>query len=81
MLKIATAAMQCERDKTKNLQKMLNLIDEASEQKADLLVLPEQALQGYLTSVVAMDASTDFSKNEFLYQYENAEIIPTGECV
>lgn len=81
MLKIATAAMQCERDKTKNLQKMLNLIDEASEQKADLLVLPEQALQGCLTSVVAMDASTDFSKNEFLYQYENAEIIPTGECV
>ena len=81
MIRTATAAMHCTRDKAENLKKMLNLIEEAADNGANLLVLPEQALQGYLTSVVAMDTSADFAKNEFLFQYENAEIVPDGPSV
>lgn len=81
MLKISTAAMHCERNKKANLEKMLSFIDASADNGADLLVLPEQALQGYLTSVVAMDTSADMSKNEFLYQYENAETVPDGPSV
>ena len=81
MLRISTAAMHCERSKEANLNKMLALVDEAADNGANLLVLPEQALQGYLTSVVAMDCSADLAKNEFLFQYQNAETVPDGPSV
>jgi len=80
-MKFSTAAMKCTRDKSENLKKMLYLIDEAADHGADLLLLPEQALSGYLTSVVAMDSSPDLSKNEFLFQYKNAECVPKGDSV
>lgn len=81
MIKVSTAAMRCERDKQANLKRFLQLIDEAADHQADILVLPEQALQGYLTSVVAMDCSGDLEKNEFLFQWENAELVPEGPSV
>lgn len=81
MIRMSTAAMHCTRNKAENLQKMLELIEEAASHGANLLVLPEQALQGYLTSVVAMDTSADPAKNEFLFQYENAETVPDGPSV
>lgn len=73
--------MHCELNKEANLKKMLALVDEAADSGANLLVLPEQALQGYLTSVVAMDCSADPAKNEFCYQYRNAETVPDGASV
>ncbi len=81
MLKVATAAIQCKRDKAANLAKILKNIDEAAANGAELMVFPEQGLQGYLTSVVAMDCSGDLEKNEFLYQWENAEEVPEGPSV
>ncbi len=81
MLKVATAAVNITRDKAANLEKFLKLIDEAAANGAQLLVLPEQALQGYLTSVIAMDLSGDMEKNEMMFQYKNAEVVPEGPSV
>ena len=81
MLKVASAAIQCQMNKAANLVKFLHCIDEAADHGANILVLPEQSLQGYLTSVVAMDCSGDLNKNEFLYQWENAEEVPDGPSV
>ena len=76
-VKFATVCMHVTYDKQENLAKYLDFIDEAADNGADLIVFPEQSLQGYLTNVVAMDVSlTD--RNEFDYQYENAEIVPDG---
>lgn len=81
MLKVSTAAINITRDKAKNLEKFLKCIDEAADNGAKLLVLPEQALQGYLTSVIAMDLSGDEEKNEMRFQYVNAEVVPEGPSV
>lgn len=71
--------MNCVFDKRANLTKYLKLIDEAANNQADLIVLPEQSLQAYLTTVAGMDMSEE--NNEFRYQYDNAEVIPDGPSV
>ena len=73
--------MNCCYDKGANLAKYLKFIDEAADNGADLILLPEQSLQGYLRNLSAMDCGTDQSKNEFIYQYENAETVPDGPSV
>lgn len=76
----ASVCMNVALNKSENLKKILSQIDAAAEHGADLVVFPEQCLQGYLTSVVAMDMScTD--KDEFAYQYANAETVPDGPSV
>lgn len=79
-LKIATVCMNVAMDKKENLKKYLEYIDTAASQGANLIVFPEQSLQGYLTNVVAMDVS-DSAANEFAYQYNNAETLPDGDSV
>jgi len=74
-IKLATASMNVAYDKQANLKKFLSLIDEAASFGADLLVLPEQSLQGYLPSMTALDMS------HYQYQYDNAETIPDGASV
>ena len=73
--KLATASMRVTYDKLLNLKKYISLIEEAAGQGADLLVLPEQSLQGYLPSM------TQFDKAHYRYQYENAETVPDGASV
>jgi len=75
MTKLATASMSVVYDKQANLKKYLTFIDEAAAQGADLLVLPEQSLQGYLPS------STQLNLSHYQYQYENAEFVPGGASV
>lgn len=76
----ASVSMNVDLNKERNLNKILNLIDEAAENSADLIVFPEQCLQGYLTNVVGMDMSNG-EKDEFVYQYNNAELVPEGPSV
>lgn len=76
----ASACMNVALDKKINLAKILKGIDEAASNGANLIVFPEQCLQGYLTSVVAMDMSGGES-DEFEYQYKNAEVLPDGPSV
>lgn len=80
-MKFATVCMNCVYNKKENLAKYLKYIDEAADNGADLVLFPEQSLQGYLRSLVAMDVSGNTETNEFLYQYENAEVVPDGSSV
>ena len=68
-------------NKKENLAKYIRYIDEAADNGADLILFPEQSLQGYLRSLVAMDVSANTQTNEFLYQYENSETVPDGPSV
>jgi len=73
--KLATASINVAYDKQANLKKFLSIIDEAADNNADLLVLPEQSLQGYLPSMTQLDLE------HYRYQYENAETVPGGSSV
>ena len=75
MVKIATTCLKSSYDKYENLKKLLEYVDEASANGADLIVFPEQYLMGYLQSLDQMPVS------DYKYQYENAETLPDGECV
>ena len=75
MTKLASASMNVVYDKKENLKKYITLISEAADSGAELLVLPEQSLQGYLPSMTQLDMA------HYRYQYENAETIPDGASV
>jgi len=72
---LATASMNVKHDKNANLMKYMAMIDEASSNGADLLVFPEQSLQGYLPTMTELDMA------HYDYQYENSETIPAGSSV
>ena len=74
-IKLATVSMNVVYKKQENLKKCLSYIDEAASQGANLLVLPELSLQGYLPSLTQLDMP------HYQYQYENAEIVPDGASV
>lgn len=73
MVKVATCCMNCVYDKSANLKKYMDFIDEAASNGADLIVFPEQSLQAYLKSLSAMPFS------DYEYQHDNAEVVPDGE--
>ncbi len=72
---IATVAMPAVYDKQQNLRTMLNELNQAASEGADLIVFPEQSLQGYLTDTLNYDLEN------VAYQFDQAEIIPQGECI
>lgn len=72
---IATAAIRAVHDPAVNLQTILQTIEDAASQGAELLVLPEQALQGYLPSL------TNYDLEHTTYQVNQAERISDGEGV
>ena len=73
MVKVAACCMNCVYDKSANLKKYMDFIDEAASNGADLIVFPEQSLQAYLKSLSAMPFS------DYEYQHDNAEVVPDGE--
>lgn len=73
MAKIAAVSMHSIPDKTANLKKFIELIDEAAKQDVDLVAFPELALQCYPPSMGMYDPI----ENE--YQHKNAELVPEGE--
>lgn len=75
MTRIATVSMNVSYDKNENLQKYFKFMEEAANHQADLVVFPEQSLQGYLPSMSQLDLS------HYQYQYENAEIISEGNAI
>lgn len=72
--------MNCTYNKEVNLSKYLYYMKKAASEGADLIVFPEQSLQGYLTDVAAMNM-TGSEENDFRYQYENAETLPDGPSI
>jgi len=74
-IKVATVAMDVVFDKQVNLNKYLSFIEQAAFQGVDLIVFPEQSLQGYLKNLFSLDL------DNVRYQYENAETISEGPSV
>ncbi|GCE15754.1 carbon-nitrogen hydrolase family protein [Tengunoibacter tsumagoiensis] len=72
MYTVATVSMQVSFDREKNLSRYLYYLDRASEIGADLLVLPEQSLQGYLQNIA------ELRMESLEYQYAHAEPVPAG---
>lgn len=75
MVTVATVAMRAVHDKAANLASMLATIESSAQQGADLVVFPEQCLQGYLPSLV------DYDLDHVTYQVANAETVPGGPSV
>lgn len=73
MVKVATCCIHCVYDKSVNLKKYMDFIDEAASNGANLIVFPEQSLQAYLQDLGAMPLS------DYTYQHDNAEVVPDGE--
>jgi predicted amidohydrolase len=68
---VATASMRVVHDKQANLNKYRAFINQAALSHADLLVLPEQSLQGYIWGI-----SHSISPEEYRYHLEMAEAVP-----
>ncbi len=68
---IAAVNMNVAHDKSANLRKMELFIEEGAAQSADLIVFPEQALQGCMWSL-----SHEVTLKEWLAHHEAAEPIP-----
>ncbi|MEU6647186.1 carbon-nitrogen hydrolase family protein [Saccharomonospora sp. NPDC046836] len=73
--KIASVAMRAVHDPRVNLSVILRTIDEAAAAGADLVVFPEQCLQGYLPSL------TRYDLDHVAYQHEHAERVRDGPSV
>jgi len=72
---VAAVAMRAVHDKAANLAAMLATIEQCATQGADLVVFPEQCLQGYLPSL------TNYDLTHVSYQVENAETVAAGPSV
>lgn len=74
-IRIATVALDVTFDPAANLASIEREIRSAAAEGADLIVLPEQALQGYLTSTTALDF------DNVAYQFANAETVSGGASI
>ncbi|WP_407311648.1 carbon-nitrogen hydrolase family protein [Pseudomonas sp. nanlin1] len=74
-IKIATVAMEATYDKAYNLEKMLAHLQLAAAEGADLVVFPEQVLQGYLSNTTELDFAN------VAHQFAAAEPVPSGPSV
>jgi len=68
---IASANVQLKHDKEANIKHFFDMIDDAADSGAQLIVFPECALQGYLFGI-----NHSFTKDEWEYHYANAEAVP-----
>jgi predicted amidohydrolase len=68
---VAAAAMQVMHNKSQNLKKYRQFVDQAAAEGVRLLVFPEVSLQGFLFHL-----DHHFDPQESLYHWENAEHVP-----
>lgn len=81
-VKLAVGSMQCTFHKATNLNKMLEMVDEAADHGANLLVLPESCLTGYLSTITHVHFDQlDDSKSEYYSKWVEAEPVPDGPSV
>jgi predicted amidohydrolase len=72
--RLAAANMAVTQDKSQNLDRIIALIGRAARQRADLLVLPELALQGYADLTVPPNTNAQAKQRRKLLQI--AETVP-----
>jgi predicted amidohydrolase len=71
---LAAANVRIEHDKSRNLGKFLDLIDEAAAKGVDILVLPEMGLQGYADFAFAVGEKGAAAQKQ--YYFREAESVP-----
>jgi len=71
---IAAANVQITHNKSHNLGKFVEMIDEAAAKGADLLVLPEVGLQGYLDLAFGLGSPSSVAQKQ--HYFAQAETIP-----
>ena len=71
---LAAACMHVVHDKKKNTAKYVEFIEEAANQKVDLLVFPEVSLQGYLRKMSEVDYAS--RKDQIHYYLSEGEKVP-----
>ena len=71
---LAAANIKIVHDKTRNLKRFIELIDEAAGQGVDVLVLPEAGLQGYAD--FALPTGSKAGAEQKRYYFSEAETIP-----
>ncbi len=71
---LAAANVRIVHDKTRNLKRFVDLIEEAADQGADVLVLPEVGLQGYADFALLMGSKACAEQKQ--YYLREAETIP-----
>lgn len=71
---LGTTSLCWSRDKSRNFDKILEMIVEAGEEGVDVLVFPEMAVQGYLTLGASRGDEAAIAQQE--YYYATAETIP-----
>jgi predicted amidohydrolase len=76
MVTLAAVSMLAEHDPSKNIEKIIEYIEKASEEGASLVVFPEGCLQGYLWTYSWEDCTFKEDEQQKQYFYENAETIP-----
>ncbi len=75
MVKIATVSMSLDpRDKKLNRDNMIDYIEQAADQQVDLIVFPEEALNGFGTVGIQQ-----FKGEDKLALLELSELVPDGE--
>ncbi|MFM2479448.1 carbon-nitrogen hydrolase family protein [Celerinatantimonas sp. MCCC 1A17872] len=72
---IASISMQAVYDKEQNCAAILSRLDEAKDKGAQLVVFPEQILQGYLTDTLSLNF------DNVRWQFEQAEVISNGSAI
>ncbi len=71
---LAAANVKIVHDKTRNMKRFVELIDEAAGQGVDILVLPEAGLQGYAD--FALPVGSPAGAEQKRYYFREAETIP-----
>lgn len=72
---IASVTLAAFYDKARNLNNLLAWMEHAAQEGADLVVFPEQILQGYLPDTL------NWNGDAVAWQMAQAEVVPQGESV
>ncbi|WP_336777785.1 carbon-nitrogen hydrolase family protein [Pantoea sp. USHLN256] len=72
---IASVTLTAFYDKARNLNNLLAWMEHAAQEGADLVVFPEQILQGYLPDTL------NWNGDAVAWQMAQAEVVPQGESV
>jgi Predicted amidohydrolase len=72
---IASITLPAFYDKARNLNNLLSWMEQAAQEGADLVVFPEQVLQGYLPDTL------NWNGEAVAWQMAQAEVVTEGESV
>jgi len=75
---LAAVNMTVTNNKGANLERIISFIEEAGDRGADILVLPESCLQGYIDSAYPLGSPEQIAQRRYFLQEAEA---PNGSCL